>query len=82
MVTMWVILMMNFGWRVEYPGEGSRRGCWGNKAIEMVRVDGVYRSAWSFWLRGFVACVGRGGLLGLGLGVGFGEALRCRMLDL
>ena len=40
------------------------------------------RSAWSFWFRGFVACAGRDGLLGLNLGVGFGEALLFRMLGL
>ena len=39
-------------------------------------------SAGSVWFRGFVACAGRDGLLGLSLVVGLGEALRCRMLGL
>ncbi len=46
--------------------------------IELVRVG----SAGSVWFQGFGACAGREGLLGLGLVVGLGEALRCRMLGL
>ena len=73
---MWGAMgMVKYVWAVGYPGEG-------NQAVEAARVEILPWSVGAFCVRGFVACAGREGLLGLDLVVGFGGTLRFRRFGL